>query len=297
MALCYFRPHESASDDRTLGWVDRERRTVRALTGTLTDLLRLHSAARRERITQMRQAAAISLGLDDVMLFAPVDHQEVWAAGVTYERSRDARQEESAVQDVYARVYDAQRPEIFFKSAGWRCVGPWEPIGIRADSDWNVPEPELTLVLDAHGDIAGVTVGNDVSSRSIEGENPLYLPQAKTYTASAALGPWIVLLDDVADLNDLRISMRIERDAVVLFASTTSTRHLHRTISDLTDALTDHLSHPDGVFLMTGTGIVPPAAFTLQQDDVVWIEIEGIGTITNPVHRLSARARKATVTT
>ena len=289
MALCYFRPHGSASDERTLGWVDRERGTVRALTGTLADLLRLRTDDRHARITHMRQGAAISLGLDDVILFAPVDRQEVWAAGVTYERSRDARQEESAVQDVYARVYDAERPEIFFKSAGWRCVGPWEPIGIRADSDWNVPEPELTLVLDTHGEIAGVTIGNDVSSRSIEGENPLYLPQAKTYTASAALGPWIVLRDEVPDLNDLQISMRIERDSVVLFASTTSTSRLHRTFSDLTDALTAQLRHPDGVFLMTGTGIVPPGAFSLQQEDVVWINIHGIGSLTNPVYRLSAR--------
>ena len=216
---------------------------------------------------------------DDVAgaLLAPLDdQQEVWGSGVTYLRSRDARKAESeTAADVYQEVYDAARPEIFFKQIGWRTVGHGQPVRIRADTTWNVPEPELCLVINAAGQIVGYTVGNDMSSRDIEGENPLYLPQAKTYDGSAGVGPGIRLAAADA-LTDLTISLEIERDGAVAFAGDTSTSQMKRTFPDLAEYLVRELAFPYGVLLMTGTGIVPPDEFTLQSGDIARITIDGM---------------------
>jgi 2-dehydro-3-deoxy-D-arabinonate dehydratase len=200
---------------------------------------------------------------------------EVWGAGVTYLRSRDARKAESAkAADVYQLVYEAERPEIFFKSAGWRVVGSRDTVRIRADSKWNVPEPELTLVINAHGEIVGYSIGNDMSSRDIEGENPLYLPQAKTYTRSCAVGPGIRLVG-VQDMADLTIQLQIERDARVVFVGDTSTSQMKRNFQELADYLFREMEFPHGVFLMTGTGVVPGDDFTLASGDIINISIGG----------------------
>ena len=222
------------------------------------------------------------------VILAPVDDQEVWAAGVTYRRSRDARKDESSVADVYDLVYDAQRPELFFKAPGWRVVRPDDAIGVRADSRWDVPEPELGLVIAADGRIAGWVIGNDVSSRTIEGENPLYLPQAKVYDRSCALGPCLVpraALDE-----PFEIRLRIERDGRPVFEGATSTSAIVRRFEDLAAALFDALTFPDGAILLTGTGVVPDAAFTLSPGDVVEIAIEGLGRLRNPVVAVGGRA-------
>jgi len=217
-------------------------------------------------------------------LLAPLESTtEVWAAGVTYKRSREAREEESAVRDVYAKVYEAERPELFMKAVGWRVSGHQMPIRIREDSRWNVPEPELTLVVNAHGEIIGYCVGNDVSSREIEGENPLYLPQAKIYDGSCALGPGIALVDSPT-LSALAIRLAVLRDERVVFQGETSTSEITRPLQALVDALRKELSFPQGAFLMTGTGIVPPSDFSLQGGDIVRIEI-GELTLENEVDR------------
>ncbi len=216
-----------------------------------------------------------------VALLAPIDRQEVWAAGVTYRRSRDARKDESTVADVYDRVYAAERPELFFKAAGWRVSGPGDPVGIRADSTWDVPEPELGVVVAADGSIAGWVIGNDMSSRSIEGENPLYLPQAKVYERSCALGPCLVPCDAVAF--PAGIHLRIERDGAPAFVGSTSTDEIVRSFEDLVAALVRALPFPDGAILLTGTGVVPGADFTLRPGDVVEIRIEGLGSLRNRV--------------
>jgi len=213
---------------------------------------------------------------------SPVEaDQEVWAAGVTYLRSRVEREAESTVADVYAKVYNAPRPEIFFKSVGWRTVGSGAKIRIRRDSSWNVPEPELTLVINRYLEIVGYTVGNDVSSRSIEGENPLYLPQAKTYDGACAIGPGIVLATE-ADLTDLGIEISILRSGDEVFDGTASTSQMKRTPDELVKYLGSETSFPRGAFLMTGTGIVPTQEFTLQPNDEVVIRI-GELTLTNTV--------------
>ncbi|MEZ4531878.1 MAG: fumarylacetoacetate hydrolase family protein [Thermomicrobiales bacterium] len=224
--------------------------------------------------------------LADVTLKAPIDWQEVWCAGVTYSRSRDARMEESRAEDVYDRVYEADRPELFFKGMRFRVAGPGEEIAVRSDSTWDVPEPECALVINSAGEIVGYTIGNDVSSRSIEGENPLYLPQAKVYDKAAALGPVITLASEIENPNDLSIELVIERDGAVGFQGTTSTNQLHRTFEDLVEYLYRDNTHYHGAILMTGTGIVPPSDFSLEAGDTVSITIEGIGTLTNPVVRL-----------
>jgi 2-dehydro-3-deoxy-D-arabinonate dehydratase len=204
---------------------------------------------------------------------APVEaDSEVWAAGVTYLRSRVAREAESTVKDVYAKVYDAERPELFFKAAGWRVAGHGMPIRIRSDSRWNVPEPELTLVINARGEIVGFCAGNDVSSRDIEGANPLYLPQAKVYNGSCALGPGISLCGAEA-LNDLAIDLVVQRAGRPLFTGATRTSQLKRPLQELVDYLRRELDFPHGVFLMTGTGIVPPDDFSLAPGDRVRITI------------------------
>ncbi len=219
---------------------------------------------------------------ETLSLLAPLDSQEVWASGVTYLRSKVARMEESEQGgDFYDLVYEAERPELFLKATPARVVGPGAPIRIRRDSAWNVPEPELTLVLAASGAIVGYTIGNDVSSRSIEGENPLYLPQAKVYDGCCALGPSIALNDGSPEAR--AIHMTIARDGQTVFTGETSTAQIRRTLEELAAYLFRELTFATGAFLLTGTGIVPPDEFTLQSGDLVSITIAGIGTLENPV--------------
>ena len=223
--------------------------------------------------------------LFDSQLLKPIESQEVWAAGVTYYRSRDARMEESQQAgggSFYDRVYAADRPELFFKATASRVVGPGEKVRIRQDSAWNVPEPELTLLVASSGDIVGYTIGNDMSSRSIEGENPLYLPQAKSYDQSAALGPGIYLSPDSLS-PDTVIAMQIERGSKIVFEDETQVNQIKRSLESLVEYLYRECSFPHGCFLMTGTGIIPGNDFTLQSGDVIRITIEPIGTLVNTV--------------
>ncbi|AKC86379.1 fumarylacetoacetate hydrolase family protein [Pseudoxanthomonas suwonensis] len=218
----------------------------------------------------------------DAPLLAPIeDTQEAWASGVTYLSSRLAREAESQSADVYQKVYSAERPELFFKANGWRVRGAGEDIRIRGDSRWNVPEPELVLLLDAAGAIRGYTVGNDVSSRSIEGENPLYLPQAKVYDGACAIGPGIRLC--AADtMRDLPIALDIVRDGASAFAGHTRTSQIKRGLDELAGFLFRELAFPQGAFLFTGTGVVPGEDFSLRPGDVVRIDIDGL-LLENPV--------------
>jgi 2-dehydro-3-deoxy-D-arabinonate dehydratase len=217
-------------------------------------------------------------------LLPPIDGlTEVWASGVTYQRSSDARQEESVVADVYARVYDAVRPELFFKSQAWRVVATMEPIGIRPDSAVNVPEPELAIVINAAGETVGYTICNDVSSRSIEGENPLYLPQAKVYTGSCAIGPTIRPSWEIREPYALGISVRVSRDGIAAWDAHTNTSLLHRRFHDMVDHLYRSNTFPEGAVLSTGTGLVPELTFTLEPGDVVLVTVDGIGTLVNYV--------------
>ena len=233
---------------------------------------------------QLATAEAAPAGSSEAPL-APVVGQEIWAAGVTYYRSRDARMAESEQAgggSFYDRVYTADRPELFHKGGARTVVAPGGTVRIRADSAWNVPEPELTLAIDRSGRIFGYTIGNDMSSRDIEGENPLYLPQAKIYDGSCALGPEILVRDTVPD-SATRIDMEIVRDGATAFRGATTLAELKRTPQELASFLYRHNSFPAGCFLMTGTGIVPPDGFTLQAGDRVAITIESIGTLTNTV--------------
>jgi len=218
-------------------------------------------------------------------LRAPIESQEVWAAGVTYLRSRAARMEEAKDAgggDFYDRVYTAARPEIFFKATPHRVVGPGGRVRIRSDSKWNVPEPELTLAINAAGRIFGFSIGNDMSSRDIEGENPLYLPQAKTYSGSAALGPCLVIGDPLPG-KDTRIEMVIARRGETVFLGSTDLGQMKRPLSSLAEYLYRENEFPRGAWLMTGTGIVPPDDFTLEHGDEIRITIEPVGTLTNTV--------------
>lgn len=288
MSLCYFAA--GGTGEPRFGWTDgTEVVDLASASGpaSLTAALQIPVGDLLDALGRARGAASSRVSLDAGALRAPIDEQEVWAAGVTYLRSRDARMEESAQKDVYDRVYDADRPELFMKATPHRVSGPGEPIAIRADSGWDVPEPELALLLNARGEVVGYTIGNDVSSRSIEGENPLYLPQAKMYSRCAALGPVVVTIDELDDPADLSIDLTIRRDGEVLFQEATSTARMHRTFDDLRDYLFRANAFPAGVYLMTGTGIVPPLEFTLQDGDEVSIDIAGIGSLVNPVSRLS----------
>ena len=225
-----------------------------------------------------------SLELATLKLLAPIDAHEVWGAGVTYERSKVAREEESEqAATFYDQVYTADRPELFFKATPSRVAGPGEPIRVRADSRWSVPEPELGVVLSPALKVVGYTIGNDVSARDIEGRNPLYLPQAKVYAASCGLGPCVTLAAAIADPTALTIRLTILRGGSIAFEGQTSTARLARKIGTLVDWLGRENVFPDGVVLLTGTGVVPPDDFTLTTGDVVEIAIDGIGTLANPV--------------
>jgi 2-dehydro-3-deoxy-D-arabinonate dehydratase len=263
---------------------------VRALAvASVAELLAMPSGEMHSVVEAALEPAASAPGVSAPRLLPPVDGlTEVWACGVTYERSSAARQEESDVADVYARVYEAQRPELFFKSPAWRVCGDGEPIGIRPDSQISVPEPELALVCNADAEIVGVTICDDVSSRDIEGQNPLYLPQAKIYAGACALGPGITplwALDD--DLGALAITVLVRRDGSVAWSGETSTAQLHRNLAELVGYLFRSASFPHGVVLSTGTGLVPELSFTLAPGDEVEIGIAGVGTLTNVVRLTS----------
>lgn len=221
---------------------------------------------------------------EDISLLPPIERQEVWAAGVTYLRSKAARMEESDFSaSAYDKVYDADRPEIFFKSVAEKVVGPGGAVGIRSDASWNVPEPELALVINSKGRIVGHTVGNDMSSRDIEGENLLYLPQAKIYSRSCALGPWITLGTDEAAVREWNIQLSIKRAGAEVFAGETSVSQIKRSLAELAEYLFRSQEFPHGAVLLTGTGVIPPESFTLAEEDVVEINISGVGTLWNAV--------------
>jgi 2-dehydro-3-deoxy-D-arabinonate dehydratase len=224
------------------------------------------------------------VSLPEVQLCAPVERQEVWAAGVTYLRSKNARMEESDFSaTAYNKVYAAERPEIFFKSLPEKVVGTGEPVGIRKDARWNVPEPELALVMNSRGKIIGHTIGNDMSSRDIEGENLLYLPQAKIYDRSCALGPWILLGASELTAREWTIQIEIRRNGKNVFTGDTSVSQIKRSFEHLAEFLFRSQIFPHGAVLLTGTGIVPADTFTLQEQDIIAIAISGIGLLQNPV--------------
>jgi 2-dehydro-3-deoxy-D-arabinonate dehydratase len=238
---------------------------------------------------ELETGGAKSLGgmgfLKDLNILAPIESQEIWAAGVTYTRSRDARMEESKDSgggSFYDHVYDAVRPELFFKATPYRCVGPGEKVRIRKDSTWNVPEPELTLVINNKGNIIGYTIGNDMSSRSIEGENPLYLPQAKSYDGSAAVGP-CVYISPAPISPETKINMQIIRRGTTMYAEEIAISKMKRKHVELVEFLFRECTFPFGCLLMTGTCLVPPNDFTLQSGDVIVIRIDHIGELKNTV--------------
>ncbi|MEU6577623.1 fumarylacetoacetate hydrolase family protein [Streptomyces sp. NPDC046805] len=259
---------------------------VREFTSTpgIADLLRLPVAELRALVEETAARPVPDVPEAEAHLLPPLDgRMELWAAGVTYERSREARVEESTEQSIYERVYDAERPELFFKSVPWRVVTDGEPIAVRDDSPLNVPEPELGLVLNHLGETVGYVVVDDVSSRSIEGDNPLYLPQAKIYAGSAAVSSGIVPAWEIAAPEDLKISLVVWRNGAPAFEGATSTAAFHRDPQGLADHLLHAQPFPDGVVLSTGTGIVPGIDFTLQAGDMVEIGIDGVGVLRNPV--------------
>ena len=249
---------------------------------SLADILHAPDPTRLARFLVDPNAGVIRPA--EVTFLAPIDRQEVWAAGVTYKRSQVARMEESEHGAThYDRVYNADRPELFFKATPHRVSGPGEPVRVRADSQWSVPEPEFTLVLNPMGQIVGYTIGNDMSARDIEGANPLYLPQAKVYRQCCALGPSIRLAHEPLDLPSTAISLTITRSGRTAFSGETTLGQLHRRPEEMAAWLMRENEFPDGVFLLTGTGIVPPDDFTCQPGDVISMTITGIGTLVNPV--------------
>jgi 2-dehydro-3-deoxy-D-arabinonate dehydratase len=260
-----------------------ERAQVRLLgSARLGDFL--HADRPADAIQRAAERAQKSVPLGEVRLLAPVDHQEVWAAGVTYIRSREARERESVGAALfYDQVYTAPRPELFFKAPAYRVSGPGERVHIRRDSRWSVPEPELALVISPQLKLVGYTIGNDMSARDIEGENPLYLPQAKMYDHACALGPAITLAEYLPPPAGTTICLVIERAGRVVFDGSTSVAALARRFEDLIDWLGKETSFPQGAILLTGTGVVPPDDFSLAAGDMVHIDIAGIGRLSNPV--------------
>ena len=251
---------------------------VQSIT-SLLDSPDLESTLKRWAAGSLRR-----IPVSEVCLGAPVEDQEIWAAGVTYLRSKAARMEESDFSaTAYDRVYEAARPEIFFKALGEKTVGTGDAVGIRADARWNVPEPELALVLDSHGRMVGCTIGNDMSSRDIEGENLLYLPQAKMYDRSCSLGPWIVLETDEQEIRRWTIGIGISREEREVFAGETRIDQIKRTFADLIGHLRRSQTFPHGAVLLTGTGVVPDESFTLAPGDRVTITVSGIGQLQNDV--------------
>lgn len=250
-------------------------------TDRIADLLRLRLDDLHDLVTITSQNSPFP---EPVRLLPPVDGlTEVWASGVTYQRSKHARMEESTEQSVYDRVYTAERPELFFKSLPWRVVTDGEPIGIRSDSAVNVPEPELAVVINAFGEVVGYNVCDDVSSRTLEGENPLYLPQAKIYAGSCALSAGIRPAWEVPDYRQLTITLEVRRDGGLAYKEQVSTAELRRDLNVLIDYLVAPQPFPDGAILSTGTGIVPELGFSLRDGDLVHIAIDEVGELNNPV--------------
>jgi 2-dehydro-3-deoxy-D-arabinonate dehydratase len=249
-------------------------------TGTLESAIAAASVS-SESVGRYDDLALSGPDSSTLHLVSPVTPAEVWAAGVSYERSRDARMHESSERDVYERVYEADRPELFFKATGPRVMGPGAPVGLRADSSWQIPEPEIALVLDVAGEIVGYTLGNDMSSRDIEGLNPLYLPQAKIFSGSCALGPTVVPATAIEDPYALEIEMRIVRGDETVFTGSTSTARLHQRFEVLVAYLKRENWIAPGTVLLTGAGVVPPDEFTLQRGDVVEISCDPIGVLRN----------------
>jgi len=248
----------------------------------MTNLLEHGDVA--DELARLSHAAGTHYPLDEVRLLTPVESQEVWAAGVTYLRSKEARMVESEFSaTAYDLVYEAVRPEIFFKSMPEKVVSPGEAVGIREDARWNVPEPELALVMNSAGKIVGFTIGNDMSSRDIEGENLLYLPQAKIYTGSCAVGPWIVVGMTEDDARQWTIHLQIRRGSKTVFSGETRINQIKRRFIELAEYLFRSQKFPHGAVLLTGAGIVPEDTFTLEANDSVRITISGIGTLENPV--------------
>jgi 2-dehydro-3-deoxy-D-arabinonate dehydratase len=279
MQLCKF---QLEGGDVAVGLVEKGQ--VHPLRGSasLSDLLHGPSPAATARA--LLSAAPAPIPLTQARLLAPIDNQEVWAAGVTYIRSKTARERESAgAARFYDLVYTAARPELFFKATPRRVVGPGQEVRIRRDSTWSVPEPEVALMVSPSLEIVGCTIGNDMSSRDIEGENPLYLPQAKVYTGSCALGPVVTLRDALLPPDQMTIRLKIERGGSVVFEGSTSVAAMARPFADLVAWLGRENAFPDGVILLTGTGVVPPDDFTLAVEDEVSIEVAGIGRLCNRV--------------
>lgn len=282
MKICRFR---SGNDAVHVGLVTEDS-TIRVLSPagltTLQPLLESDDPVARLEGIDLEKMPRVPLS--EVQLCAPVERQEVWAAGVTYLRSKAARMEESEFSaNAYDRVYDAVRPEIFFKALPEKVVATGEPVGIRSDAKWNVPEPELALVMNSRGRIVGYTIGNDMSSRDIEGENLLYLPQAKTYHRSCALGPWITLGTPESAARSWGIKLEIHRSGQCVFSGETSVGQIKRNFEELAEFLFRCQVFPHGAVLLTGTGIVPAETFTLQAGDRIDIGISGIGSLRNPV--------------
>jgi 2-dehydro-3-deoxy-D-arabinonate dehydratase len=254
----------------------------RTACGSLTACLESEDPpAMLDRIVQEEHPV---VDLASVQILPPIERQEIWAAGVTYLRSKKARMDESDFSaTAYDRVYEADRPELFFKSLPEKVVAHGQAVGIRQDANWSVPEPELALMINSRGRIVGYTIGNDMSSRDIEGENLLYLPQAKTYARSCALGPWCRLGISELEARTWTVALEIRRQDQTVFSGQTSIDQIRRSFNDLVSYLFRSQEFPHGVVLLTGTGIVPPNEFTLQSGDVVQIAISGIGTLENPV--------------
>jgi 2-dehydro-3-deoxy-D-arabinonate dehydratase len=289
MKLCRFLPRDDASPIANpvpcVGLFDGENEVVNLTAAgfpSLTALLELEDLP--ARLTEALNPDLSRLPLASVRLFAPVERHEVWAAGVTYLRSKMARMDESVFSaSAYDRVYAAERPELFFKALAEKVVHPGEPVGVRRDARWTVPEPELALVFNSRGRLAGCTAGNDVSARDIEGENLLYLPQAKVYRRSCALGPVLTVGADETAIRAWQISLEIRRDGAVVFAGQTEVARLKRRFDELAEFLFRCQEFPAGAVLLTGTGIVPPDDFTLRPGDRVGITISGVGSLENPV--------------
>ena len=282
MNICRFK---YKTDDIHIGLIGDEATLLDLTAAGITELFALLEA--KDPVAQLQRLAKENLprvALAEAALLAPVERQEIWAAGVTYLRSKTARMEESDFSaTAYDKVYAAERPEIFFKSLAEKAVGPGQAVGIRQDAQWNVPEPELALVLNSRGIIVGHTIGNDMSSRDIEGENLLYLPQAKTYHRSCALGPWITLGTPEAAARDWKITLEIRRDGQAVFAGETSVGQIKRGFAELAAFLFRSQVFPHGAVLLTGTGIVPGDNFTLRELDLISIAISGIGVLQNQV--------------
>lgn len=282
MRICRFLHPQG---DIRVGRVEPDETVLDLSTTGITRLVQLlEDEEAVNKVRKLDKDAGHRLSLSELSLCAPLENQEVWAAGVTYRRSKTARMAESDFSaTAYDRVYSAARPELFFKSLGEKVGGPNSSIGIRKDARWSVPEPELALVFNSQGKLAGCTIGNDMSSRDIEGENLLYLPQAKIYQHSCALGPWLELGVQEDTVRQWRIELEIRRDSATVFSGETQVNEIQRSFEELAEFLFRSQQFPNGVVLLTGTGIVPPDHFTLKAGDQVNIAISGIGRLTNTV--------------